>query len=371
MDDTLHYLTYDPKAMWTEMYTAYMDAGGDPLFPGDEKEMLLRGTMAILLQTYAAFDHAARMQTLRYAAGEYLDIIGEKRGMYRIQAVKAMGTAEIVAKREIEPYTIAAGTIFTVGSRTYAMTESVLIPAGSGNTAKQTLLECMEAGTVGNALPAGTALNKVEQNAKIVSVTLLTATAGGVDLEENEAYRDRIREGGFFGATTGPKGAYQARAMDVSANIVDAGAYRKAAGVVGVALILEDGLTSGEKAALIANVAQALSDDAIRPLSDTVEVEEAETVPYQMNIAYQVGGSTSEDVLTKLNAAVLEYKTWQENTVGRIFDPFRLVMLLYNAGATMAEWTTGSHVNGEAVARRPIAENERLRGEVNLTLAEG
>ena len=211
----------------------------------------------------------------------------------------------------------------------------------------------------------------MEQNAKIISVTLLTSTAGGVDLEENEAYRERIREGGFFGATTGPKGSYQARAMEVSANIVDAGAYRKAAGIVGVALILEDGLTSGEKAVLITNVTQALSDDAIRPLSDTVEVEEAETVPYLMNIDYQVGGSTSEDVLTKLNAAVLEYKTWQENTVGRIFDPFKLVMLLYNAGATMAEWTTGSNVNGEPVARRPIAENERLKGEVNLTLAEG
>jgi len=44
MDNTeIHYLTYDPEEIFQEMNLAYIQAGGDILYPGDEKEMLLRG----------------------------------------------------------------------------------------------------------------------------------------------------------------------------------------------------------------------------------------------------------------------------------------------------------------------------------------
>ena len=49
MDNTeLHYLTYDPEAIWDEMHDAYIEAGGEALYPGDEKEMLLRSVQAVL-----------------------------------------------------------------------------------------------------------------------------------------------------------------------------------------------------------------------------------------------------------------------------------------------------------------------------------
>ena len=42
MDDTeLHYVTYDPDEIMQEMMVAYLNAGGDLLYAGDEKEMLL------------------------------------------------------------------------------------------------------------------------------------------------------------------------------------------------------------------------------------------------------------------------------------------------------------------------------------------
>ena len=40
MDNTeIHYLTYDPEEIFQEMNLAYIQAGGDILYPGDEKEM--------------------------------------------------------------------------------------------------------------------------------------------------------------------------------------------------------------------------------------------------------------------------------------------------------------------------------------------
>ena len=70
MDSTeMHYLTYDPEEIWNGMISAYVDAGGDVLYPGDEKEILLRGVQAIVTQVFAGVDTALRMATLRYAVG--------------------------------------------------------------------------------------------------------------------------------------------------------------------------------------------------------------------------------------------------------------------------------------------------------------
>ena len=67
MDNSeVHYLAYDPDAIWREMLIAYAEAGGDVLYPGDEREMLLRGVQSIVTQVFAAVDVALRMDTLRY-----------------------------------------------------------------------------------------------------------------------------------------------------------------------------------------------------------------------------------------------------------------------------------------------------------------
>ncbi len=367
MDDTLHYLTFDPEAMWTDMHIAYMQAGGDPLYPGDEKEMLLRGQLPIFAQAYAAHDHAARMQTLRYSVNEYLDVIGEKRKVFRIQAVKAKGKAAIVFKRETAAYAVVAGMLVTDGARTYETAAEILVPAGTGTTSRETGITCTQEGTVGNALPVGMELYPVQQKARIQTVTVTQATAGGVDKEDNEAYRERIRVGGL---NVGSKSAYETLAMGVSANIVDAEAYRASAGVVSIALILEEGLTETERSSILSEVEGTLNDEEMVILTDTVQAEEAEAVPYTLNVGYRADGVTAEDKAAKLLAAVAEYQAWQENTVKRAFDPYKLLSLMYAAGATRHAWLEGSHVNGGAVEFTQIADNQRLKGTVTLTEME-
>lgn len=95
MDNTeIHYLTYDPEKIFQEMNLAYIQAGGDILYPGDEKEMLLRGVQAMIVQVFAGVDAALRMDTLRYAVGDYLDIYGEKRNCVRLGRQLGQRTGE-------------------------------------------------------------------------------------------------------------------------------------------------------------------------------------------------------------------------------------------------------------------------------------
>ena len=96
MDDTqVYYISYDPQTIWDNMMMAYMAAGGDVLYPGDEKEILLRAVQQMIVQNFASIDNALRMATRRYAVRDYLDIYGEKEYCDRIAAVAASAVVQI------------------------------------------------------------------------------------------------------------------------------------------------------------------------------------------------------------------------------------------------------------------------------------
>ena len=109
-DNEIHYLTYEEEALWEAMTDAYIDAGGDVLYPGDEKEMLLRGMESIIMQAFAGIDNALRMDTLRYAVRDYLDLYGEKRNCYRIKAAAATTKVRLTFLASGEGKTIPAGS---------------------------------------------------------------------------------------------------------------------------------------------------------------------------------------------------------------------------------------------------------------------
>ena len=123
----VHYVSYDPDAIWREMLTAYVDAGGDILYPGNEKEMLLRAVLAIVTQVFAGVDNALRMDTLRYAVGDYLDLYGEKRNCDRIAASAAECTVTIQFSASGKSRTIPAGTALTAdGVMFYQLKNDIL-----------------------------------------------------------------------------------------------------------------------------------------------------------------------------------------------------------------------------------------------------
>ena len=149
MDNTeLHYLTYDPDAIWDQMIINYVDAGGDILYPGDEKEMLLRSVLADIVQIFAGVDNALRMQTLRYAVGPYLDMIGELRGCERIEASPAKTTVTITANATGRTGTLEAGTSMTADGQVFYMLTEDLELTGYEQTATVEI-ECMEDGSEG------------------------------------------------------------------------------------------------------------------------------------------------------------------------------------------------------------------------------
>ena len=215
MSSDTHYIEFDPDELWAEMIEAYETAGGDTLYPGDEKEILLRAVQAIALSILAKCDSALMMDTLKNAVREYLDYYGEKRNCERITAKSATATARIQFMASGIEQTIPAGTELTAdGVVLYKLTEDVE-QTGQAQTV-DVPIECSESGTAGNALAQNAQMQFLDGNEAVISVTAITAASGGEEEEDDETYRERIREYGLTTVTTGPSSRYEAAAKEVS-----------------------------------------------------------------------------------------------------------------------------------------------------------
>lgn len=353
----IHYISYDPDTIWLRMMDAYMQAGGDVLYAGDEKEMLLRSVQQMIIQGYAEVDNALRMATRRYAVRDYLDLYGESHFCPRIQSVAATALVEITFSAGSEA-TIPSGTTLTEdGVIIYQLTEDVAASAEAQTV--QAAIQCQTTGSAGNGLLSGAQMQFLSQQDRVVQVVCVQSATGGTDQEQDEPYRERI--GNQNPSTTGPSGRYEAEAMAVSSEILDAKAVNLGAGAVGVYLIFGEG---ANKEALIAAVGDALSPADVRPLNDLVTVDEADEVAYAITVTVYV--SQYATLTQPVSDTVAAYRTWQENTVGRAFNPDMLTAMLYQSGVTRVEYAEGSGMEG-SMAYQEIGEDEHCVGTVTAT----
>lgn len=362
MDNTeLHYLTYDPEEIWTEMMQNYIEAGGDVLYPADEKEMLLRSVQADIVQIFAGVDNALRMMTLRYAVGEYLDVIGELRGCERIQASAATANVTITTNATGKETVLEAGTALTPdGVNFYLLQEDLTLTGYQQNITVQVIAE--QEGSTGNGLLAGTELSLAITNGAVNSIVVTSDATGGNEEEEDEAYRERIHKYGLATVTTGPAQQYESVAKNVNSAITDAKALDDGPGNVGICLLLS---TDTGQDAIMQEVLNALSKEDTRPLTDKVRVYKATDVPYILNIQYACDNSSQ--TTAAIASAVKTYQEWQDQTIGRVFNPDRLMAALYQAGATRVIWGEGSDFNGSGeIQYTEIANNERCKGTISL-----
>lgn len=363
MDNTeLHYVTYDPDEIWDEMMLSYVEAGGDILYPGDEKDMLLRSVLADIVQVFAGVDNALRMQTLRYATGDYLDILGELRSCERIAAAAATATVTITTNETGQNDIIAAGTAMTADGELFFQLEEDLEISGYAQSVTVNVV-ADRIGSVGNGLVAGTQMQMQVTHPAINSIVVASDAVGGQEREDDETYRERIRQHGLASVTTGPASQYEAAAKAVSSLIMDAKAVNLGGGSVGIYLILSDETGS---AALIQSVVDSLNAEDVRPLTDSISVQLAEEIDYTLDVHYTSDNTNA--TRSAIAAAVTDYVAWQDEVIGRPFNPDRLMTAIYQAGATRVTWGANSSFDGSSViAYTEIQPTQHCKGTITLT----
>ena len=364
MEDTeLHYVNFDSETLWNEMMRTYIEAGGDILYPGDEKEILLRAVLSIAVSVMSKVDSGLRMDTLTYAVGEFLKEFGLKRNCVYIDAIAATAPVTLTFQATGMAQTLAAGTELTAdGAVIYALTEDLEITGTAQEIS--TTVQCQTAGIIGNGLNEGAQLQFIEGVDGFVSAVVTENASGGVDAEEEETYRERIRNFGLASVTTGPEGRYESQTLAVSSQIIDAKAINDGGGEVGIYLILQEG---ADQSVIFRSVEQALSAITSRPMTDHVVVHAAGEATYTLNVKvwYSQYAGIGEDV----TGAIDEYQTWQDNRIGRAFNPDKLIAMLYQAGCERVQFLDGSGMDGATAPEyTEISADEHCKGTITLTV---
>lgn len=317
-----------------------------------------------IIQLRVLIDQVKKGDLLKYARDGALDHLGALYNVYRLDAEAARTTIRFTLSMPLtSPQTIPAGTRVGVqnsgGATYFATTEAAVIPAGG--TTKDIPAAASVTGTAGNGFIPGQINTIMDPLPYVQSAVNVTESAGGADVESDEALRTRIRLAPESFSTAGPREGYIYWAKTASPAIIDVAAVSPAECEVLVIPLLQGGELPTQD--IIDQVSAAVNDRAVRPLTDHVTVQAPEVVPYDITLTYYISSSNvaaETTIQAAVNKAIDEYRLWQKSKLGRDINPSELIWRVKSAGALRVDVTAPTNIE---VSELQVAQE----GNVNIT----
>ena len=333
----VNFLETDAETIRSQIITGFEQASGDTLAAGDPRRLFLLSIADVIIQQRTAINLAAQQNLLSYAQGGYLDALGQLLAVERMAESKAVTTIEFTLSQALgSVYTIPAGTQVTNGVVTFETDEDLLIPIGQ--TKGEVSASCTVAGPVGNDYLAGQISTIVTPMTFVSGAQNTTITTGGADAESDPDFADRIRLAPNSFSVAGPEKAYVYHAKSVSPAIIDVKVNSPTPGEVDVYVLLTDGTLPTEDT--LEQIEEHLSDENIRPLTDYVVVKAPTASNYEIELHYwinQEDASKAAQIQADVEAAVEQYRLWQQTKIGRDITPGKLLQLVFAAGASRVD----------------------------------
>lgn len=287
-----------------------------------------------LYQIEQYVDRAGKQNLLKYSYDGFLDNLAGNRGVTRQQASAARTTIRFTlsAPRDYA-IGIPAGTRLTNGDGVYFQTAGYAeAPAGSSYADVEA--ECTVQGIGGNNFLPGQIRILVDPLPYVESVTNLTATAGGTDLEDDRSLAERafLAPSGY--STAGPQDAYTFWARTCNTDIGSVRPVTPEPGAVTVYILMRDGNLPGEE--VIKGLTEFLQDDNVRPMTDRVTVSAPEVKDFEISFTYYIARSNqarAAAIQQQVDAAVRSFIVWQTSEIGRDLNPTELIRRVREAGA--------------------------------------
>lgn len=356
----VEFVDTDAAQISNELFAAYEGFTGRTLAEGDPVRLFLLSIAEIIAQQRIAINYAGQQNILSYAQGEYLDSLGRLLAVDRLQASYATTTVLFTLSHTLgNPYTIPAGFLVTNGVITFATNDELTIEPG--NISGAAVCTCTTAGAVGNGYAAGDINTIVSPLAMLATAENTTESAGGADIEGDPEYAERIRLAPNMFSVAGPKKAYIYHAMSVNPGIVDVNINSPSPGVVEVYPLMEGGEIPSEE--ILEQVYNYLSADDIRPLTDEVRVLSPVIHNYSIHVEYWINEAdraNAANIRARVEAAVNEYKVWQQSKIGRDIAPGQLVCKVIGAGAARIDDATLTPAGFVELESNAVAQCENI-----------
>lgn len=324
------------------MVAMYEKLTGQTVQPGSPERVFIQWISSVIVQERVLNNYTGNQNIPSRAEGANLDALGELYGARPRPAAQA-ATCRMrfsISEAQATAILIPAGTRVTDASGTLVWATVGGAYIAIGDTSVEVPVRCQSTGTVGNGYAIGQINTMVDLYDYCDGCENLTVSDGGADEATDEEYYTLLRASMDAASTAGPRGSYIYHAKAVSTEISDVAVNSPEPGVVKLYVLMDDGTLATEeiKRAVLA----ACSADDVRPLTDRVLVEDAETVPYDISFVYYTqsgSGKSAAEVQAAVNAAVADYTSWQSAKLGRDINPSYLVGLLMQTGIKRVELT--------------------------------
>ena len=180
-------------------------------------------------------------------------------------------------------------------------------------------------------------------------------------METDENLAKRIFLAPSSWSTAGPDDAYKYWVRTFNPAIGDVMVESETPGEVDIFFILQDGQIPDQT--MIQELADYLSNEEIRPLTDQVIVRAPEIQEYQIDLTYYINKSDrtkASQIHENIQIAVQEYMRWQRAKIGRDINPDQLRKQLVSAGAKRLEirepvFEAISHASIALTGKEPVA----------------
>lgn len=312
---------------------------GEVLMESDARKMLIRATALGIILAGNKLNSAARNRFLKYCDESTLDLFAEDKGINtRYQAKTSLTTMKFTRIKTDTIQAIPYGVRITNTNKTIIFTIIETKSFGIGETELEVSAECTVAGSFANDFVPGTFNILLDTIPYISAVANTTKTNGGSDIEDVEAYRERIRIAPESYSCAGTKGAYEFWAKSAESSISDVFAYMASPGTVGIRVLLEGGILPSQE--VLNRILAVVGSDKIRGLTDNVITSVPTLVEYSIDFDYYIPKEQEQFAISIQKNVLLkcaEFEYANGNKLGIDVNPQQLESSLINLGVKRTE----------------------------------
>lgn len=321
------FIERDVNKITQEWIALYEQKTGKTLQPAQIERILIDVGVYRESLLRIGIQEAAKQNLVNYATYPMLDYLGELVGVKRIDAKFSKTIFKFILDEPLTfDYTIASDIEIESkdGKVIFKTLKAVILP-------KDQLFieiegEAQTAGIIGNGYLPGEINNLITPIPYLTEVFNTTESSGGAELEDNDPYRERIKQAPEQFSNAGSRGAYRFHTISAHQNIIDVAVVHKQPGVVEIYPLTIDGNPSQE---IIDTVQSYLSDDKVRPLTDLVLVKPPEKIDFQIIANLTLYNFADlESVQTLINEKLDAYKKELKSKLGRDIVPTQIIALL-------------------------------------------
>ncbi len=219
----LNFIETNAENIKEEIISTLENGCSEPLYPGDERRIFGEALTQVVVAIYNKVNDGCRQKMLRYARNEVLDALGENKDVERIEATCATTILQFGVNEKLGTNIIIPAGMRVTGDFEHYFTVDQTVILEAGDLIVEVTATAENGGNDYNDIAPGQINQIVDiSDAPLIDyVTNLKITSGGSDEEDDDTYRERIRESENKLSTAGPEKAYRYWALSANPKISD------------------------------------------------------------------------------------------------------------------------------------------------------